>query len=259
MFVRHNKDEGYSRIGGYKGVGTVSAIGVVLAVAIMIARPYIDRAGWLAFLSTEKGADISLADDPQMRFIERNFPKDYATIREAIRAKAATGDIAQVRQAFALQIDGFHRRHAGDFAQAPDADFRQLIEMHLQLADTFHMSRAVCARFFSGTMPANDLILPEEQKLLNDFNMARLAAMARGRDAPAGRKTGPVDAATSAMLVDAMRVSGAPFTAMEFVQGKRTWEAMTPDMRCEAGWHLIRSVRGMPIKEGYPLYATLFG
>src|SRR5690349_20830991 len=66
MFIKHNQDEGYAREGGYKGVGTISAIGVVLAVAFMIARPYVERAGWLAFLSTEKGADRSLMDGPQI-------------------------------------------------------------------------------------------------------------------------------------------------------------------------------------------------
>lgn len=261
--VMHNQDEGYSRIGGYKGVGTVSAIGVVLVFAFMFARPYVERAGWLAFLSTEKGVDLSLADDPQigpmMRLIEQRFPDDYAKIREAVLKGAATGDAAKVREAFAAELGRFYRSHAPDFAQAPDADLRQLIEMHLQLGDKLHLYGPVCARFFWNGLAGNELVLPEERQQLNDFYLARITAMANGRDNPAGRRTGPIDAKTGTMLVDAMRKSGAPFNAMEFVQGKRTPEQMTRDMQCETGWHLIRSIRGMPIEQGYPLYALMFG
>lgn len=89
--------------------------------------------------------------------------------------------------------------------------------------------------------------------------MARLTAIADGRDHPAGRKVGPIDAATGAMFGDALRKSGAPYTTLAFFAGTRKLEDMATGMRCDTGWHSIRALRGMPIAQGYPLYAQLYG
>jgi hypothetical protein len=85
--------------------------------------------------------------------------------------------------------------------------------MHLQLADKFHSSGdKLCARFFWSGLASNELILPDERQQLNDFYLARITAMANGRDNPAGRKTGPIDAKTGAMLVDACANRALPST-----------------------------------------------
>ena len=263
MFGWHLKDEGYTREDGYKGLGAISGVGVVLVIAFMIARPYLEQRGWLASTSTERGADAALLDDPNagptMRFIQQHFPEDYVKIREAVRAQAAAGDAAKLSEAFGAQLDAFYRRHAADLAQAPDADLRKLIEVHFQLSDNIHWQETACARFFTGALSDADTLLPDAEKLVAEFRMARLTAMANGRAHPAHRKTGPIEAKAGTMLIDALKVSGAPFTTIEFVTGKRSVDGMTAGMRCDAGWHLIRAIRGMPIDPGYSVYVTVFG
>lgn len=248
---------GYAE-GGYSGSGL--KIGAIVATMILgtfvvppIKRYFNDQKDMTELASTE-GVDRQLAADPMVsglvRIVQQRFPGDYAALNTAIRTAAQARDMKAIGSAVENQLGVIFQRDGGKAASAPAPQLMNIAATELNLLNSLSISN--CAAFVKSA-PLDGVPPPERAPLLTKMAVARLLAIAEGRDHPVSRQ--PVDAALAGEFQTALNQRGVSYLVQEMFTGKRSIEQATDETICEAQKQMLATVQSMPSDDGARYFA----
>lgn len=251
-YVEKNEKDWTKIIGG-------GILVMLLGAAFKWGMPYFREQASMTDMSTAAGAEQEMLADPTagpaMRAIKLNYPADFDRMRDQVRTASAQRDPAAIAKAVGATMDQISQREARHLATAPADRINALARQHLAIVEHLQFRPDLCAKFATGAGFSANEIDPALGKMLNALVLARVEAMAAGRNQPSRAPAQP-SAQDVARFDAALRSNGVPGMAYEIITGKRTASQATPRMICDAETHFVRAVRSLPPEPGNRIYAA---
>lgn len=251
-YVEKNEKDWTKIIGG-------GILVMLLGAAFKWGMPYFRDQAAMSDMSTAAGAEREMLADrdagPVMQVIKANYPADFDRMREQVRAASTKRDPAAIAKAIGQAMNQINQREARYLTTAPTDRISALARQHLAIVEHLQFRPDLCAKFSTGAGFAPNEVDPALGKMLNAVVLARVEAMAAGRNQPSRTPAQPKPEDV-ARFDAALRSNGVPSTAYEVITGKRTADQATPRMICDAETHFVRAVRSLPPEQGNRIYAA---